>query len=148
MAALLNPCAAADCCALVLSSTRLQSLCLVPLEQQLSRLWVDSCLRYVCMSCSAPCAQQLAMLIPFSFFGQMACGAVFGIVPFLSHRRSGLTVGVVAAGGNVGAAAMQVRGVPPAGLILRQLTLASHACRPCRPNPACCSHAGCWLPVA
>lgn len=51
---------------------------------------------------------QLAMLYPFCFFGQMACGAVFGIVPFLSHRRSGLTVGVVAAGGNVGAAAMQV----------------------------------------
>jgi NNP family nitrate/nitrite transporter-like MFS transporter len=53
---------------------------------------------------------QLAMLYPFCFFGQMACGAVFGIVPFLSHRRSGLTVGVVAAGGNVGAAVMQVRG--------------------------------------
>lgn len=49
------------------------------------------------------------MLFPFCFFGQMACGAVFGIVPFLSHRRSGLTVGVVAAGGNVGAAVLQVR---------------------------------------
>jgi NNP family nitrate/nitrite transporter-like MFS transporter len=48
------------------------------------------------------------MLYPFCFFGQMACGAVFSIVPFLSHRRSGLTVGVVAAGGNVGAAVMQV----------------------------------------
>lgn len=48
------------------------------------------------------------MLFPFCFFGQMACGAVFGIVPFLSHRRSGLTVGVVAAGGNVGAAVLQV----------------------------------------
>lgn len=56
----------------------------------------------------AACPLQLAILYPFCFFGQMACGAVFGIVPFLSHRRSGLTVGVVAAGGNVGAAVMQV----------------------------------------
>jgi NNP family nitrate/nitrite transporter-like MFS transporter len=48
------------------------------------------------------------MLFPSCFFGQMACGAVFGIVPFLSHRRTGLTIGMVAAGGNVGAAVMQV----------------------------------------
>lgn len=57
-------------------------------------------------------AVQLAMLFPSCFFGQMACGAVFGIVPFLSHRRSGLTIGVVAAGGNVGAAVMQVGAGP------------------------------------
>lgn len=49
----------------------------------------------------------LATLFCFGFFGQMACGAAFGIVPFLSHRRSGLTVGVVAAGGNVGSVVTQ-----------------------------------------
>ena len=62
----------------------------------------------LCWRLSVVHAVQLAMLFPSCFFGQMACGAVFGIVPFLSHRRSGLTIGVVAAGGNVGAAVMQV----------------------------------------
>jgi len=56
---------------------------------------------------------QLATLFCFGFFGQMACGAAFGIVPFLSHRRSGLTVGVVAAGGNVGSVVTQVGGRLP-----------------------------------
>lgn len=56
---------------------------------------------------------QLALLFCFGFFGQMACGAAFGIVPFLSHHRSGLTVGVVAAGGNVGSVVTQVGGRLP-----------------------------------
>jgi nitrate/nitrite transporter NarK len=64
--------------------------------------------RAACPSLPRLSAVQLATLFACSFFGQMACGAVFGIVPFASHRSSGLTVGLVAAGGNVGSAVMQV----------------------------------------
>lgn len=96
----------------------------------MSRIETAFCLLYVYVCLSPAHARQLAMLIPFSFFGQMACGAVFGIVPFLSHRRSGLTVGVVAAGGNVGAAAMQVGG---GGVLPTKLQAGQQAKHPCTP---------------
>ncbi len=47
-------------------------------------------------------------MVAFSVFTQAACGCVFGVVPFVSQRSPGLAVGIVASGGNVGAAIMQV----------------------------------------
>ena len=49
------------------------------------------------------------MLVVFSIFCQAACGAVFGVVPFVSKRSVGLVTGVVASGGNIGALVFQVR---------------------------------------
>lgn len=52
----------------------------------------------------------VAAMAAFSVFTQAACGAVFGIAPFLSHRSPGFAMGIVASGGNVGSAVMQVGG--------------------------------------
>eukprot|EP00879_Flechtneria_rotunda_P019127 GHRR01020082.1.p1 GENE.GHRR01020082.1~~GHRR01020082.1.p1 ORF type:complete len:366 (+),score=106.30 GHRR01020082.1:164-1261(+) len=49
----------------------------------------------------------VGMLFVFSFFCQMACGAVYGIVPFISKRSNGLVAGIVAAGGNLGSVVTQ-----------------------------------------
>ncbi|WIA21146.1 hypothetical protein OEZ85_005456 [Tetradesmus obliquus] len=49
----------------------------------------------------------VGILIVFSFCCQMACGAVFGIVPFVSKRSTGTVTGIVAAGGSLGSAVTQ-----------------------------------------
>lgn len=40
---------------------------------------------------------------------QGTCGAVYGVVPFISRRSLGLICGAVGAGGNLGGAITQVR---------------------------------------
>ncbi|KAF8054878.1 NRT2.2 [Scenedesmus sp. PABB004] len=52
-------------------------------------------------------AATLGMLFVFSFACQVACGAVFGIVPFVSRRSTGAVTGIVAAGGSLGSAVTQ-----------------------------------------
>jgi NNP family nitrate/nitrite transporter-like MFS transporter len=49
----------------------------------------------------------IVILIIFSIFCQQACGAHFGITPFVSRRAYGVVSGLVGAGGNVGAAVTQ-----------------------------------------
>ncbi|GIM04197.1 hypothetical protein Vretimale_8817 [Volvox reticuliferus] len=49
----------------------------------------------------------IVVLIIFSIFCQQACGAHFGITPFVSRRAYGVVSGLVGAGGNVGAAITQ-----------------------------------------
>ncbi len=39
---------------------------------------------------------------------QAGCGAVFGVVPFVSRRALGVVCGVVGAGGNFGGMILQV----------------------------------------
>lgn len=50
----------------------------------------------------------VAIIIVFSIFVQQACGAMFGVVPFVSRRSYGVVSGCVGAGGNVGAVVTQV----------------------------------------
>ena len=45
----------------------------------------------------------IATLLVFSLFVQMACGATYGVVPFVNDRALGTVAGIVGAGGNVGA---------------------------------------------
>lgn len=50
----------------------------------------------------------IIVMIIFSIFCQQACGATFGVVPFISRRAYGVVSGCVGAGGNVGAIVTQV----------------------------------------
>ena len=45
----------------------------------------------------------IALLVVFSLFVEMACGATYSIVPFVNDRALGSVSGIVGAGGNAGA---------------------------------------------
>ncbi|EFJ43737.1 hypothetical protein VOLCADRAFT_83071 [Volvox carteri f. nagariensis] len=49
----------------------------------------------------------IVVMVIFSIFCQQACGAHFGITPFVSRRAYGVVSGLVGAGGNTGAAITQ-----------------------------------------
>lgn len=44
----------------------------------------------------------MAVMCLFSIFVQAAEGAIYGVVPYVSHSVTGASAGIVGAGGNVG----------------------------------------------
>jgi MFS transporter, NNP family, nitrate/nitrite transporter len=57
--------------------------------------------------CKDSLAGTVVMLLVFSVFVQAACGATFGVVPFVSKRSLGVVSGMVGAGGSAGAVITQ-----------------------------------------
>ncbi|MGB1087811.1 MAG: MFS transporter, partial [Alphaproteobacteria bacterium] len=45
----------------------------------------------------------VGVMLVFSLFVQMGCGATFGVVPFVNKKALGAVAGIVGAGGNAGA---------------------------------------------
>ncbi len=50
-------------------------------------------------------AAAIGMLVVFALFVHMACGATYAVLPFVNRRALGIVIGIVGAGGNVGAVA-------------------------------------------
>ena len=77
--------------------------------------------------------EALAAMLAFGLFTHMACGATYGLVPFVNRKALGGVAGIVGAGGNVGAVAagFLVKGSSSIQLALFILGLVVLACAAC-----------------
>jgi len=64
----------------------------------------------------AKLSHTIGVVIVFSFFIEAACGATYGVVPFVTQRGLGIVCGMVGAGGNAGSAIAQAIFFTPAVL--------------------------------
>lgn len=86
--------------------------------------WLWSCQTiggFMCLSLglvSTNFTATIVILVFFSVFIQGACGATFGVVPFVSKRALGLVCGFVGGGGSAGSAITQVGPLPSSDSLL------------------------------
>lgn len=77
-------------------AARTRLLCLLMLGEGLGLLWFSG---------TQSAALAITAMLAFGLAIQMACGATYALVPFIDRQALGGVVGIVGAGGNVGAVA-------------------------------------------
>ncbi len=74
-------------------------------------LWIVQSLGGVCSLCMYPARNSLGLtmfvVVCWSIFVPMACGASFGVAPFITRRGLGVATGLIGSGGNAGSSITQ-----------------------------------------